>query len=151
MRRVFVQTLAFVSVVAGAGYALAAPADVIGARQQSYKQIGRASKAIQDELKGSAPSAQVIATNAKTIEDLGRKIPSWFPRGTGPEAGVKTGALPAIWERAPEFRHDAAQLVGAAKAVREAAAKNDLARVAAIAPALGQACKTCHQSFRARD
>ena len=151
MRRVIVQALALAAVIGGGTSALAAPADVISARQQNYKQIGRASKAIQDELKGATPSTQVIATNAKTIAGLARHIPSWLPRGTGPEAGVKTGALPAIWERAPEFRHDAAQLVGAAKALREAAAKNDLARVTAAAPALGQACKTCHQSFRARD
>jgi cytochrome c556 len=135
-----------------AGAALAATAaETIATRQQNYKQIGRAFKAIGDELKKDSPSLALVGSNAGTIGDLGRRIPNWFPKGTGPEAGVKTGALPVIWEKPADFRHAAANLVRAAREAQAAAASGDVARTKAAAGAIGQACKGCHDTFRARN
>jgi cytochrome c556 len=134
-----------------AGAALAATAaDTIATRQQNYKQIGRSFKAINDEMKKDSPSLALVGSNARTIGDLGRRIPHWFPKGSGPEAGVKTGALPVIWEKPADFRRAAANLVRAAKDAQAAAASGDLARTKAAAGGLGQACKGCHDTFRAK-
>ena len=39
-----------------------------------------------------------------TLQKNGTATPSLFPRGSGSEAGVKTAALPAIWEKWTEFQ-----------------------------------------------
>lgn len=129
----------------------ATPADVIAARQANYKAIGKANKAINDELRKSAPSMPVIQANAATLDTLAPKLTSWFPHGSGPEAGVKTAALPVIWQRIPEFRADAAAFASAAHTLRAAAATGDAGRVRAATAALGQTCRTCHETFRAKD
>lgn len=144
--------IAIVIASAGAGSALAATAaQLVAARQQNYKQVGKATKAITDELKGASPSIGTIRVNAKALDGLARRVPSWFPKGTGPEAGVKTAALPAIWQQKAEFHQAAVRLAAAAHALDVAAAKGDIAAVRGAMPAVGAACKGCHQSFRARD
>jgi cytochrome c556 len=141
--------LALSCTLAGAAYA-ASPADLISARQQNYKAIGKANKAIQEEIKKPEMSIDTIRTNAAALERLAKQIPGWFPRGTGPDAGVKTGALPAIWERPDEFKKDAARLAGFARGLNQSVAKGDLDKVRAYGPALGNACKSCHETFRQR-
>ena len=126
----------------------AAPADAVKARQANFKQIAKANKALQDELKKDAPSLKLVQANAKTIQDLAGRIPSGFPRGSGPEAGVETEARPVVWQQMPKFRQSAANLASAARAIGAAAARNDRARTQAAAGALGQNCKACHDVFR---
>jgi len=133
------------------GTALAATAaQLIAARQQNYKQIGKAFKAVNDELKKDSPSVDTLRGNARTLDQLARRVPGWFPKGTGPEAGVKTAALPVIWQKPAEFRAAAARLAAAARALDAAAAKGDVAQVRTATGALGGACKNCHQSFKAQ-
>jgi cytochrome c556 len=136
-----------VMVLAGAATA----SDVVTARQSNYKQIGKANKAINDELRKSAPSMPVIQASAATLDTLAPRLTSWFPRGSGPESGVKTAALPAIWQRIPEFKTDAANFAAAAHTLRAAAASGDVNRVRAATAALGQTCRSCHETFRAKD
>ena len=143
--------LAF-GVVAFGGAAIAASAsDTIAARQANFKQLGKGMKAVMGELKGDAPSVDAIKAGAALIDAAAPKVAGGFPKGTGPEAGVKTEALPAIWEKGPEFKADADKLVAAAQALKLAAAAGDLARIKPAAMALGGACKGCHETFRQRD
>jgi cytochrome c556 len=152
MRNATKLSLALGCALAGATIAVAAtPAQLIGARQQSYKNIGKANKAIMDELKKSNPSVPVIQVNATILNNLARKIPNWFPRGTGPEAGVKTAALPIIWQQPAEFKKAAANLAGATQALSAAASKGNIDAIRAAVPAVGNACKTCHQTYRAKE
>lgn len=127
----------------------AAPADVITARQQGYKQIGKAFKAINDNLK-ETPDVALIRTNAATIAQLAPKVNTWFPAGTGKETGIKTAALPTVWTQRPEFAADAKKFADAAKLFDAAAKKGDIAAIRTAAGDLGQTCKTCHQTFRER-
>lgn len=129
----------------------ATPADLITARQQSYKQIGKAMKGIGDELKGGAPAIDTIRSNARTLDMLAPKVATWFPKGTGPEAGVKTAALPAIWTNNAEFKQDATAFVKAAHDLNVAAAGTDMDAIKAAAGAVGKTCRDCHQTFRQRD
>ncbi|UVO52601.1 cytochrome c [Sphingomonas sp. SUN039] len=129
----------------------AKPADVIAARQANYKQIGKAMKGIGDELRKPEPSVPVIQASAKTIVGLAPHVLKWFPKGTGPEAGVKTGALPAVWEKWPDFKIAAVKMFAASKALDAAAATGDLAKIKPAVGALGGTCKGCHETFRAKD
>lgn len=139
-------------VAVGAGAAIAAtPQQMIEARQKGYKEIGRATKAIMDNLHSSSPSLPAVRTNAQTVARLAPQITSWFPPGTGPEAGVKTSASPAIWQQGATFKKDAGDLLAASLALDAAAASGDLARTQAAAAAMGGACKACHMSFRQKE
>jgi cytochrome c556 len=145
-------TVGLIAIATVAGTALAATAaQVVAARQQNYKQIGKATKGIMDELKKPSPSIAAIRGDAKTIDRLARRVPGWFPKGSGAEAGVKTAALPVIWQQPADFRAAAVRLAAAARALDAAAAKGDIAQVRGAASGLGGACKNCHQTFKAKD
>jgi cytochrome c556 len=133
-----------------AAYA-AAPADTIAARQANFKQMGKGMKAVSEQLKSPAPDIAVIKAGAVAIDQAAGKVYGYFPAGTGPQPGVKTSALPAIWEKNEEFKADAAKLVKAAAALHAAANSGNVDQVKAQFMAVGGTCKECHQNFRARE
>lgn len=137
--------------LAASGALAATAGQVIEARQKSYKQIGKSFKAISDELKKDSPSVPLINANARQIEPLSRRLPSWFPKGTGPETGVKTGAMPAIWAKPDAFRQAQQNFYGAAHQLTMVSGKGDLNATKAAVGALGRTCKGCHDDFRAKD
>lgn len=137
-------------VLAGAAYAQD-PAAVVKARQEHYKEIGKAAKALRDEFKKPTPDLAVVQGAAKTLDKLAPQVPTWFPAGTGKDVVPKSGALPVIWQKPDEFKKDAAALATAAHNLDAAAQSGKLDAVRAAFPALGDACKTCHQTFKAKD
>lgn len=126
----------------------AAVQKVVDARVAKYKQIGKANKAIRDELAQSSPNLATVQANAGVIEVLAKQIPSWFPRNSGQQPGVKSEALPVIWQQVPTFKQRAAGLAGAAHQTAAAAASGNLAATQAAASNIGAACKACHDTFR---
>ena len=124
------------------------PAEIHEQREKNFKQIAKANKTIQDELKKPTPDVATIRSSAGTLEGLAKQIPSWFPAGSGPQEGVKTEALPAIWEQGPKFSAAAARLAQTTTALNAAAVGGDLAAIRAAAPEVGASCKGCHDSFR---
>ena len=140
---------AVVTATAAASIAVAAtPAETVTARQNNFKQMGRAQKAISDELKKPSPDIAVIRGSAQTLAGLAPNVSRWFPRGTGAESGAKTGALAAIWQRTPQFNNSANQLTNAARGLQRAAASGNVNQVKAAFPAVGGACKGCHDTFK---
>jgi len=140
-----------VAAVVAAGAAAADALSVLQARQAHYKEIGKAAKALGEQLKSGAPSLPVVQAAAKQIDALAPQVPSWFPAGSGPAAGVKTQAKAEIWAKPDEFKHDAATFAEAAHKLDLVAASGDLGAIRAQAQAMGQTCKTCHEAFRERD
>ncbi len=125
-----------------------APAEIIKQRQELMKANGAAAKALTEMVKGEKPYDQSAAHQAAmTINNNSKKIPSLFPAGSGSEAGVKTAALPKIWQDKSDF--DAK-----AKALEEASAKlvaaNDEAGIKAQFGNVGKTCGGCHQDYRAK-
>src|SRR4051812_5292453 len=72
-------------------------------RQGHYKELGAAFGGINAELRKDAPDKALIAANAGKMKALAADLPSWFPKGSGPEAGVKTQAKAEIWTDAAGF------------------------------------------------
>jgi cytochrome c556 len=143
---------AALAVVIASGTALAL--DVPGAikeRQDVYKEIGKSMKGIGEELKSSSPTVAEIKKFAATIDTDAAKVPSLFPAGTGPEAGVKTGAKADIWQKPDEFKKDAADFAAAAHALNVAAQSGDVAAVKEAAGKTAETCKACHQTFREKE
>jgi cytochrome c556 len=124
---------------------------VISARQAHLKEIGKAAKGVKDALNAPTPDVAAIKAAAKTIDALAPQLPSWFPAGSGPEAGVKTTAKADIWSNSAEFKKDAAAFAAEAHKFNAVAAGGDVNAIRAEYANLGNTCKTCHQSFRTKD
>jgi cytochrome c556 len=134
--------------VGGAALAAVDAGKVIAARIDNYKKIGTAFKGINDGLKADTPDTKAIAAQAKTIKDLSGHIPSWFPKGTGPESGVKTRAKADIWSDWATFAASAKGLHTESAKLETIARGGDIDAIKAQVKATGGACKTCHDKFR---
>ncbi|WP_426441060.1 c-type cytochrome [Bradyrhizobium genosp. P] len=134
--------------------AVAGPAEVaqIKPRQSKLRDMGGALKAINDEIKkGKIDWDNTIIPNAETIKDRSAYLLNWFPKGSGPEAGVKTYALPDIWQNEDDFAKLGKAAQAEATKLHEIALKKDENGLKAQALATGKACKACHDSYRSRD
>jgi cytochrome c556 len=118
------------------------------ARVGHFKDIGRAAHSLQLEIAKPSPDAAAIGDASRKIEGLAGEIPSWFPAGSGPGAGVSTRARAEIWTDAAGFRAKAAALAVSAQALQTAAAANDQIGLKSSFANLAQACEGCHASFR---
>jgi cytochrome c556 len=142
--------IAVVLAMTAGGVAVAATAaEAIAARQAGYKQMGKAFKAMNDELKKDNPDTTQFAAYAKTIRTQSLLVPSWFPKGTGPEAGVDTKAKPAIWAEPAKFATLGKNLQAETAKLQAAVATKNLDTIKAQVRATGGACKACHDPYRA--
>ncbi len=140
---------AFAAVAAAAAYAQRPAAPVVQQRQANYKQMAAAVKGINDQLRGRAPDLAAIRPRAALLANYGLQVLRWFPRGSGPQAGVRTRARPEIWTDWAGFERAGARLLVAARAVDRAAQTGDIAAIRAAMPALTRACSACHDDYRA--
>jgi cytochrome c556 len=114
--------------------------------------MGGALKAITDDLKKPKVDwDNVIIPNAQTIKDRSAYLLNWFPKGTGPETGVKTYALPAIWQKTADFERIGKAAQAEAIKLDQVANSRNQDALKAQAVALGKACKACHDDFRSKD
>ena len=132
----------------------AASADVpsvLKEREDNFEAIGDAFKAVRGELEKDTPDFTLIAAKANDINARAMKIEGHFPAGTSTADGLKTEALPAIWEKPEEFKAAAQKLIDESAKLATLAAAGDKAAVGAQAMAMGGACKGCHDNFRLDD
>lgn len=125
----------------------ATPVEIQKERHEHFEALGDAFKAVRDNSKGS-PDFAALEKSLAVIEKSARDLGTWFPKGTGPEAG-KTRALPEVWTKPAEFT--AAQKLFAEKVAPLSAAikAKDGSAVGAAFKDVGGACKNCHETFRA--
>ncbi|MFL6548163.1 MAG: c-type cytochrome [Povalibacter sp.] len=121
----------------------------IHTRQQGFKKMGAAMKSIVEQTKTGAPDAAKIASAAQEISSVAPQISSWFPAGSGSEAGIDTDALAFIWQQRAKFDANANQLVAESKSFASALAGADLATLKTRTKTLADVCSSCHRSFRA--
>ncbi len=126
----------------------ATPKDTIDSRRANLKDLGANFKTINDQLKASTPDTAAIAAAATKIAGYSNEIETWFPAGTGPEAGVETEALPVIWSDAAGFAAAAANFKAAAATLSTASVSGDTTAIGAAARGLGPTCKGCHDTYR---
>ncbi|NCN86119.1 MAG: cytochrome c [Sphingomonadales bacterium] len=123
----------------------------IEARQSHLKKIGKAFKTISDQLKASSPDLAQIQAAAASVPKEATGMAGWFPEGTGPESGVKTDALPIIWEEKADFEDKVAAMQEAAVKLDTVAQGGDVAAIGAAFKTTGGTCKACHDKFREDD
>jgi len=117
-------------------------------RQGHYKDLGKAFVGLSSELRKDAPDKAAISAGTTTVNSLAQDLPSWFPKGSGPEAGVKTAAKAEIWTDAAGFAAAARNLQVEAAKLQAVALGGDLDAVRAQVRATGAACKACHDQYR---
>lgn len=127
------------------------PKEQIELRQGQLKKMGKAFKTISDELKSGEPDMAAIQAAAASVPVESEGMADWFPAGTGPDSGVKTDALPAIWEQPDLFSEKIANFNVAAAGLATAAETGDAAAIGAAFATTGGTCKSCHETFRADD
>ena len=146
---------AVLCLAAGMVIVQASPADILASksRQDKLRDMGGAFKAIDDELKKSNPDWDgVIKPNADTIKSRSGYLLGWFPKGSGLEAGVKTYALPLIWQKPDDFtKLGNAMAAEAAKLNQIAQTTKDAGALRAQYVVVGKACKACHDTYRSPD
>ncbi len=150
-KKLFVLAAVAGSLGLGAVTMAASPQQTISDRQTNFKVIGKSFKAMLDEGRKPAPSIAIYRVNADALAKAATKIAGHFPKGTGPEAGVKTAALPSIWQKSGDFKVGAAKLVDASKKLNAAAKSGNLDATKAAVMGLGPTCKGCHDQFKAKD
>lgn len=149
-----VASLCLVGLMACATVAWAAsPAmtTAVAARRANFKEIGGAFKSVNDELKSGAPDLNTVRPLARDLAARSGQLAKYFPRGSGPEAGVKTRAKAAIWKDYATFSKLQTDMVTAANALNAAAQRGDTAGMGSARLALGGTCKSCHDRFREAD
>ena len=126
---------------------VAAQEDPILQRQAIYKSFGRASKEPAQMLQGKeAFDLAKVQAALKVFEDGSKRLPGLFPETS--KTGHDTEALPAIWEKKPEFE---AMFVKFGDDSRAAMASiSDEASFKAGFPKVLGDCGACHKMFRAK-
>lgn len=118
-------------------------------RQDVMERNGDEIKVLGAMAKGERPYDAAVATTA--LEAIGADIEVFvtlFPEGS--ETGYDTRALPAIWEDKADFEAKGQDLSDAIAAAMDPAREGLDSFRTAFGP-VGQACRSCHEEYRAED
>lgn len=114
-------------------------------RQNTMAAIGGHTGAIADIVRQKVPHTSHLASHANALADLADIAATLFPEGS--EGG---DSLPAIWENNEDFQTKLAAFKEAADNLKAAAASGDAGQVGGALQSVGQACKGCHDDYRAK-
>jgi cytochrome c556 len=119
-------------------------------RQGLFKLMGWNMAPLGAMLRNKMPfDAAVAQKSAQRMEALSAMIPDAFTLDTRKFTSVKTGALEGVWGSKADFTAKANEMNKAATALSAAAKTGDKAATLKAAGALGKACGSCHDAFRA--
>jgi cytochrome c556 len=127
---------------------VAAPADQVRARVNTYRALGAAFKTVNDAVRSAQLQTPQVRQAAAQIGNVARQQYSLFPAGSGPHPGIQTAAKPEIWSRSGEFRAAQAAFARQAAVFQQAVAGGDAGAIRVESRKLGGTCKACHDNFR---
>tara|TARA_B100000029_G_C17530052_1_gene942964 strand:- start:931 stop:1374 length:444 start_codon:yes stop_codon:yes gene_type:complete len=137
-------TAAFIFIVASVGWHPSfANEDALEYRHDVFESSEYHIKAAFAIFLGKVPHSEHLVLHANALADFGNMISALFPEGS--EGGE---ALPAVWEEPELFASRLEEYRQAAAAFKLAASEDNKASIQTALPALGQACKNCHDKFR---
>lgn len=126
----------------------ATAAQLIKQRHDGMEQLGKASKSIKATLAATPLDITEVQQAVPPLFDTtAAKIVSWFPAGTGPDAG-KTGAKPAIWQNPQDFAQKAKDYEAATKQLGDAMTAVKADEIKAGFAKVQDSCKACHDKYR---
>jgi cytochrome c556 len=113
-------------------------------RKHVMEAVGGHMQAIADIMKQTVPHTAHLGLHANAMADLASISDTLFPAGS--EGG---DALPEIWSNPDDFAKKVAAFKEAATGLKTAVASGE--GVGPAMQSLGQACKSCHDSYRKKD
>ena len=141
MRKPFATAVVATCLVA---IAVSASEGEVNYRQKTMEAIGGHMGAIFGIIRGDVPHMDHLATHAGAMADLAEIAPTLFP-----ESSKGGDALDAIWEDAEDFASKLNAFKEATAAFKTAAESGERGEVMAAFQGVGQACKGCHDNYRA--
>jgi cytochrome c556 len=142
----------------GSTFAFAAdePANLVKYRQTFMKGNSAHLGMIAAVMKGEVSLTDEIAPNAAALAEMGEMLSAnlqqLFPEGTDKAAGLKTAALPAIWEKWGDFEQVAMRFQEETAKLAEVAEGGDMAAIGQQLGVVGkEGCGACHETFREKD
>ena len=155
--RNFIRLLAVVLAVSLWLPALAVLAEVssnpVKERQKLMRSVGKAMKTTVKMLRGDLQyDAKAVAGAMATMNKVSKTYPTLFPKGSDVENSImdfdqESSARMEIWSQNDDFRDKAAALGAASEQAMKAA--GDKSAFAAVFNKIGNACKACHQKYKA--
>ena len=135
--------------MASMGETPADPVAFMKTRHENYEDLGKNFKVLLDNSKLGTPDMAAVSAAAAKVNEYAGQMGTWFPPGTGPEAG-KTEAKANIWTDRADFDAKLANLQTEAGKLVTAAGTDAAAFKAQFGPT-GGTCKACHDTFREED
>jgi cytochrome c556 len=134
------------SMVAVEAAAQAKPDVLVKQRQSAMTLMGKYWGSLGGMAQGRVPYDQkIVQRNAGYLDVLDEMPWDGFHENT---KGEKSAALPAIWEKAGEFKQAQERLQSEIGKLVQVSKGGDEAAVKAQLGAVGKACGACHESFR---
>lgn len=123
-----------------------APFNILETRQAGQDLLSGTFAGIIQGVKHNA-DVKAFANPAAAMARWMKQFPTTFPPGSdkGP-----TKALPTVWTDEAGFHQAAANFVEAAEKLSQLAKAGDTAGFTSQVTAVGDACKACHDKFRAK-
>jgi cytochrome c556 len=150
-KSLLILTGVFAGVLYGSAFAQN-PADAVKSRQANFKAMGKDFKSVSDQLKTASPDFVAIKKATGEIRAYSVQLPSWFPKGSGPETGLKMQAKAAVWTDPQAFATAAKNYqVEAAQLAALSSTSTDVAALVVQFKATGKTCGACHNKFREKD
>jgi cytochrome c556 len=117
-------------------------------RQSALYLLGWNIGPIAGMVRGEIPfDAKAVELRAMRLAQIAPMIAEGFPADS--QTGAPTKAKPAIWENMDDFKSKAATLEQATAKFAETAKTGDPKLVAAGLGEVGNACKACHDRYKA--
>ena len=116
---------------------------IVKQRMDGMESMSVAMKAIQRHL--AARDFAAIQAEVGRLRIFAARVPSWFPPGGDAKS---SDALPAVWQRWPDFAARAKQLQEEIEKLSSLTGAGDPKRITDQFRAVGQNCAGCHKLFR---
>lgn len=126
--------------------AQAKPEVLVKQRKAAMTLMGKYIGPMGAMAQGKAPyNAQVVQRNAAFLETLSKMPWDGFDAST---KGEKSAALPAVWDKAGDFKQAAERLENEAMKLAQVSKSGDEAAVKSQIGATAKTCGGCHEHFR---
>ena len=134
--------IAVLATASAAALALSAAEGAAKYRAHTMEAIGGHMSAIVDIIRGEVPHTDHLPLHAGALAELAEVVPALFAEGS--EGG---DTLPAVWAQPEDFQAKVDAFQEATANLKAAAEAQE--GVGQAVQAVGQACKGCHDEYRA--
>ena len=150
VKRVLLTALCALALALGLGIGLSwamTAAQAVQTRRAVFGQMTQALKFAANHWDDSA-SYDSLAQAGALIERDAKALPALFPAGTGPQSGLDTAALDAIWSDRAGFESLVRQLATAAGRLAAVTPGSDSAQIRKEIKTVAATCRSCHRDYR---